>query len=389
VRAAARFGASPWRSALCVNDPPFVLSKRTIGLASDRKEFDNRLILQRLPMARGLLQQGAGGANAAEDSGENMRNVSFKCAVVLGAIVTAAAGCGSGSEGPALDVASQALTSTNGMSSNGLSVNGLSSNGMSSNGLSSNGLSSNGLSSNGLTLKSLSTSTFTSWWTSQTESYAAMVMKYVVRCGLPSTSSLTYTAPSGVTYTWQGNLGLTPTWASGKSIPVIEQQLMSACLAAHANAYGINIGISVLGLNASGKPIPQAAGELTTYSFDEGAFYGNLFDGTGIFACADTNLPNNQSSNRGCALNNGGVGTASFCPQITYTGTCGHLCTKSTSTNPYWDSCTVSSSTGSVAYRPLTTHIGTSDINLCGDGICQISEIPGNSTAWNNCSDCP
>jgi hypothetical protein len=276
------------------------------------------------------------------------------------------------------------------MSSNGLSVNGLSSNGMSSNGMSSNGLSSvgtnwNGLSKNGLTAKALTSSSFATWWASQTESYAAMVMKYVVRCGLPSTSSLTFTAPSGVVYTWQGNLGLTPVWDSGKAIPVVEQQLMTACLGAHANKYGINIGISVLGLDENGVPLPQAAGELTTYPFDEAAFFGNLFDGEGVFACADTILNASQSSDRGCALN-ASMQDPSFCPEITYKGNCGTWCAKSNSKNPYWDSCAPGNG---VTYRPLTTHISNSDIATCGDGICAISEIPGTGNQWNNCSDCP
>ena len=315
-----------------------------------------------------------------------MRIVRMHSAALLAAIVGGAWGCGSGAESdPSFDLRGQELASANGMSSNGLSSNGLSSNGMSSNGLSSNGLSSNGLSSNGLSSNGLSSLSFANWWASQTESYAAMVMRYVVKCAYSPSQTLSYTAPSGTAYAWQGNLGIAPTWASGQPIPAIEKQLMTACLAAHANKFGIVLGISVLGLDAAGTPLPQAANELSTYSVAEGAFFGNLYDAAGIYACSDTLLPDNKSSARACAFNNQqSSGTASPCPEITFVGSCSTYCKKSPTNSPYWTSCTYKN----VAYRPLTTHIPSSDVFVCGDGVCQVSESPGKGLTFNSCKDC-
>jgi GLTT repeat (6 copies) len=326
-----------------------------------------------------------------------MKPCGVVASLALAALVGGACSCSSAVAGdPAFDPRVQELISKNGMSSNGLSVNGLSSNGMSSNGMSSNGLSSNGMSSNGLSSNGLSSNgllaaSFGTWWSSQDPVFSDMVMRYVTKCALPATSSLTFTDPTtAVVYTWPGLLGLAPTWASGQPIPVAEQQILTACLAAHANKYGVQIGISVLGLDSTGKVIPQAQGELTTYPFDEAAFFGNLFTGEGIFACADTILNSAQSSARGCALN-ASIQDPTFCPQLTYLGACGSRCKKATRTQAYWDSCTATPNgqTTAVTYRPLTTHIATVDIATCGDNICAISELPGTSkNAWNNCSDC-
>jgi GLTT repeat (6 copies) len=319
-----------------------------------------------------------------------MRTNRLQCAALLAAVVGGGCSCTSAAD-PTFDPRVQELISKNGMSSNGLSVNGLSSNGMSSNGMSSNGLSSNGLSSNGLSSNGLLSDSFGTWFNGQDPAFSDMVMRYVTKCAVASTASLTYTDPAGVVHTWPGLLGLAPIWASGQPIPVAEQQIMTACLAAHANKYGVQIGISVLGLDSTGKVIPQAQGELTTYAFDEAAFFGNLFTGEGIFACADTLLNAAQSSTRGCALN-ASIQDPTFCPQLTYLGQCGSRCKKSNAKNPYWDSCTATPLGQSTAktYKPLTTHIASTDIATCGDKVCAISEIPGTSNnQWNNCTDCP
>jgi GLTT repeat (6 copies) len=315
-----------------------------------------------------------------------MREIRVQCKATLAAIAAFAVACGSGAANDAaFDARNQELISKNGMSSNGLSVNGLSSNGMSSNGLSSNGLSSNGLSSNGLSSNGLASAAFGTWWNSQDPAFADMVMTYVAKCAMPSNKSLTFTDPAGVVHTWAGNLGLAPTWASGKPIPTGEQQIMTSCLAAHSNAYGVHVDISVLGFDASGHSLPIAQGELTTFPFDEAAFFGNLFTGEGIYACADTLLTSAQSSIRGCALN-ASTPNSTFCPQITYVGKCSTSCSKSSTKNPYWDTC---KTPGSVTYPPLTTHIANTDIATCGDGVCAISEVPGTGKTWDNCADCP
>jgi hypothetical protein len=273
----------------------------------------------------------------------------------------------------------RALQSDNGLSTNGLSTNGVSSNGLSTNGLSTNGLSTNGLSTNGL-----STNGFSGWFTSD-PAYSAMVMKYLVRCAYPAGVNLTYSA-GGATYTWPGELGLAPTWAGGGAIPVAEQQLVSACLAAHTNKYGAQVSISIRGHLANGASIPVSASEATAYYNDEGCYFGNLFDGTGVFSAYSRNSPlvdTLESSLRACALNAGYYGN---CPpmQTTYYS-CQSLCTggfTETTTAFTYTSCRWNG----VNYRPLSVRLRDSDIATCGDGICAPSESC--STCAADCGVC-
>jgi hypothetical protein len=273
----------------------------------------------------------------------------------------------------------RALQSDNGLSTNGLSTNGVSTNGLSTNGLSTNGLSTNGLSTNGL-----STNGFSGWFTTD-PSYSAMVMKYLVRCAYTAGTSLAYSA-GGVTYTWPGELGLAPTWAAGGTIPLGEQQLVSACLAAHTNKYGAQVSISVRGHFTSGASIPVTASEAATYGNDEGCFFGNLFDGTGVFSGYSRNSPlvdPSQSSLRACALNAGQYGS---CPpmQTTYYS-CQSLCTGGWSevNNAFtFTSCRY----GGVTYKPLSVRLRDADIATCGDGVCAPSESC--STCAADCGAC-
>ncbi|WP_233261405.1 hypothetical protein [Vitiosangium sp. GDMCC 1.1324] len=269
-------------------------------------------------------------------------------------------------------------------------TNGMSPNGLSTNGLSTNGLSTNGLSTNGLTTLALSTTKFKTWFDSNAPEYSNMVMSYVVACAYPAGRSLTYTSSTGTTYTWNGGLGLTPDWASGKRISSLEQQLLSACLAAHVNKFGLHVMISVRGWNARGTALPVDATETTTFTEPEAAFFGNLFTGDGAFACNDrTNTTPAESSARACGLSSQASGTSVECPPLVHIGNCATNCTLDRSTGLY-TSCTY----GGKTYKPLTTKLRPADIYRCGDGVCQVSEScdtskNGNGTRYNSCaSDC-
>lgn len=260
---------------------------------------------------------------------------------------------------------------------NGLSTNGLSTNGLSTNGLSTNGLSTNGLSTNGF-----------STWFNQDPTNAAALMKYVVRCAVASGQTRTFTNPlTGTTYTWTGSLGLATAWASGNAATELEQEVVSACLAAHANKYGINIPISVLGRTASGAVIPYTSSELSTYSEEEACFFGNLFNGTGVFAANDQGyLSASESTARACGLSSSA--TQSDCPPIVHVGMCSSICERAGSSSdpkPYYLRCTHNGKN----YRPIVTRIRPQEIYTCGDGTCQFTERCGTGTAYNNCrADC-
>jgi hypothetical protein len=301
---------------------------------------------------------------------------SHVAAVCLPLALWIAAGCG-----PALTrverAVEQGLSAVNGLSPNGLSQNGLSQNGLSQNGLSQNGLSQNGLSQNGLG------SNFYNWF-NQDRVTSDVVMQYIVRCAVPSGQTRTWKNPAtNVTYSWAGALGLAPGWVGGAAATSTEQQLITACLAAHVNKYGLHVSISIQGKNSNGVAIPLEANELTTYSVKEGCFFGNLFNGEGIFVGQDhAPWDLKYSSARACALDYT-TGPSPDCAPLVVVGGCASICTLDASGN-FYTSCTQAGKT----YKPLTTRLRSQDIYQCGDGVCQFTESPGTGTTWNNCTDC-
>jgi hypothetical protein len=250
-------------------------------------------------------------------------------------------------------------------------------NGLNLNGLNLNGLNLNGLNLNGLNLNGLSTSAFSNWFQAD-RTLRNEVMKYVVACAVPSGQSRTYTDPgTSTTYTWQGVLGLAPSWASGNAATTVEHQVVSACMAAHTNKFGIHVNISLLGLDGAGNTIPYTSQELTDYATREACFFGNLFDGsTGTFGGNDgISLASNESTARVCGIAGTGV-NVSQCSPMVYAGSCSTYCTRD-ATNTFYTSCTYNG----VTYRPITTRMRTQDIHRCGDGVCQATESSGTCAA--------
>lgn len=278
----------------------------------------------------------------------------------------------------------EALLTSNGLSVNGLSVNGLSVNGMSVNGLSVNGLSVNGLSVNGL-----ASVDFLAWFESD-PSMADMVMRYIARCGLPAGQVLSWEW-NGTVYQWAGALGLAPAWGLGEAIPTGEQQLVTACLAAHSNKFGLHVPLSVRGPMADGVSfVALDEGEETLFPEPEGCFFGNLFDGTGgIYGGAFLASWTAEETNpRGCAVE---AGLPGECPPIQHVGSCADVCTAVPPQDPespgptVWASCTVNGTT----FLPLTTYLSPADVYLCGDGTCQFTESPFDPVTGQGCqADC-
>ncbi|MCP3104768.1 hypothetical protein LZ198_38475 [Myxococcus sp. K15C18031901] len=302
--------------------------------------------------------------------------------LALPVLLSGAIGCGPADIGgvdphESVDTHAGGLVSANGLSTNGLSTNGLSTNGLSTNGLSTNGLSTNGLSTNG----------FKTWFGTN-PAQSEMVMRYVVRCAMAEGQSLTFTY-AGTTYTWQGALGLAPGWSGlgGTAVPptLDEQQAVSACLAAHANKYGVHVNISVLGKDAAGTAIPTTAEELATYSQKEACFFGNIFNNQGLFAANDTSyLSYDQSTVRTCGLSSWS-GDAACAPTIVHVGACLDHCSPDSS-KQFYAYCTYN---GVKYTRPIVTRIRPQDIYRCGDGVCQVSEKCGTGTTPDSCAaDC-
>ncbi|WP_434301614.1 hypothetical protein [Corallococcus exiguus] len=305
------------------------------------------------------------------------RNVSFRSSpwTALFCLAAALVGCGAPID-EATEVMGQspdALVSSNGLTVNGLTVNGLT----------VNGLTVNGLTVNGLTVNGLSTNAFQTWF-HQDPATAEMVMRYVVRCSMAAGMTLTYQSPStGKSYLWDGSLGLAPGWAGGQPASVAEQQVVSACLAAHANKYGVHVNISVLGRDAVGGTMPYSSDELSTFNEKEACFFGNLFTGEGTFAANDgAYLDYDESTVRTCGLSSWSDTTA--CTPMKHVGACRYYCTLD-ATRTYYTRCTYNG----VNYRPITTRMLPQDIYRCGDGVCQLTEKCGGSNTADSCAaDC-
>jgi hypothetical protein len=285
--------------------------------------------------------------------------------------LTAFSGCGPveepPSEPPGEVAAEQELGSVNGLSFNGLSFNGLSFNGLSFNGLSSAGLS--------------------SWrfgaWFQANPGLANMVMKYVVRCAVPAGQKRSYRDPrTGISYSWEGRLGLAPDWAQGHPPTRDEQEVVSACLGAHTTNTGVQMAISVLGQNARGQNIAYSYGELSEYSEREACFFGNLFNGEGLFVASDQGLlRGSQSSDRGCALSPGPFRRVEEnCPPMVPLVSCDAYCTRDL-LSPFLRSCT----RNGIEYRPITTRLRSQDVYRCGDGVCQYTESCGLGLGYRDC----
>jgi hypothetical protein len=312
------------------------------------------------------------------------------------AVLLLGAGCGpveaqAEASSPGVEATAQALETDNGLSVNGLSFNGLSFNGLSFNGLSFNGLASR---------------EFTAWF-ERDPVLARSVMHYLVHCAVPAGQSRTYTeAETGRTSTWAGGLGLAPGWASGASATVREQQVVSACLAAHANKYGQRVPISVLGRKADGEALATTEDELKRYNWRESCFFGNLFNQEGIYVGRDeSRLKRRESSSRACSVvahrgdkedavaseeEDAGTDDSAEdlelnrlrCAPFVYVGRCARHCELDAS-RTFYASCT----RNGVTYAPITTRMDKRNLYKCGDGICQPTESCGEKNDYLSCKD--
>ena len=293
--------------------------------------------------------EGLLGGWAGRGAGHRVVTWGLASVIALGAV-----GCGGQeqpTEEPRLSTQAQAIQEDNGLSLNGLSLNGLSLNGLSLNGLSLNGL---------------HTGDFLTWFDGNPEGHSAL-MGYMVRCAVPAGESRTFTHPStGRQYTWSGALGLAPNWAGGAPATVEEQQVITSCLGAHANNYGVHVTMSVLGRGADGMPIPFSAGELSTYSRREACFFGNVFTSEGLFAGNDRgDLGTHERSARPCGLTKAGVTSNETCPQVQRIGRCEEHCSLEPNGN-YYTQCSL----GGSAYKVLTTRMRPLDFQACASGNC-------------------
>jgi len=148
-----------------------------------------------------------------------------------------------------------------------------------------------------------------------------MVAKYLVRCALPKTDSIRIKDYTGGVVSLYGELGLTPTWKTGKCDSVCQEKI-SACLMAFTNGDGAHVDVE---LAAS-----YTLGSSHTYPYQEAVFYGNIFQSNPkAYYCVGRDFVSsgliavNDLEVRACKGYNDQTGS---CPYIR-SGACGGLLT--------------------------------------------------------------
>lgn len=305
----------------------------------------------------------------------------------LAVVSVVLAGCGVSSaevqeSGDFLGEQDSALVSTNARPVNARPMNGRGVNGRPVNGRAVNARPVNGRAVNGLVYgfsingvavsPGLRDATFDGWF-NEDPAGSDIAFRYLYRCAAPASTTVTYTATSGVTYSWPGTLGMAPRWATTAPIAddaafVLEQESVTSCLLGLTNALATPVSIS-----ARGPGLTLSAGEDTAYPNAEGAFFGNIFLETPVsYACHD-------AFNLECAQRLGG-GTFSSCQYIkgrtcatdptscsmSAAGTCSSIC--SSGANGSFAACTMGG-------RSWTKVLRTRVQPFCGDGRCGSSEM--------------
>jgi hypothetical protein len=137
------------------------------------------------------------------------------------------------------------------------------------------------------------------------------LLAFMARCALPSGQSLRSVDATGVAHRFPGTVGLAPEWSLG-AIGTSSRRWVSACLLAHANAFGLDVTIDLQGKHPA-LSAPPASG----MTAQEASFYGDLFGPPTMFACigSSPSAPEGMPK-RVC-------GRTDNCG-FTITGTCGH-----------------------------------------------------------------
>jgi hypothetical protein len=105
-------------------------------------------------------------------------------------------------------------------------------------------------------------------------------MHYLVGCALKPGQYVKYEDHLfGGIYdnTWEGSLGLCPDWHYGPADQTC-QEVVSSCLLARVNAFGVSVAFSMRGHDGSGGAIPLGPTEITDFPWREGGFYGDVFE---------------------------------------------------------------------------------------------------------------
>ena len=170
------------------------------------------------------------------------------------------------------------------------------------------------------------------------------LLRYTVGCALGAGQSFSFTWSDDWGLheeTYPGLLGIAPAWATGP-LDLKGQEMISACLAARVNWYGVSVIISMRSNEAPLRTLPSAD-ELAQYPDIEGGFWGNLFVATPYArACYHPGtVANSRAHQRDCAVGHLNADqTVSLCGMINIIGPCDAYCKAPSSPGGYYPDCT-------------------------------------------------
>jgi hypothetical protein len=226
----------------------------------------------------------------------------------------------------------EALNDYNGWNTNGWNTNGWNTNGWSTSSWQVN----NGQLTGAAFLAGLGNGDVT---------YNTLTMGYLVACALASGDSISASV-ANQSFVWTGRLGLAPEWKTANLSPT-GQRWISACMAAHFNRLGKHVAISL-----RGSSIGLDLDEATVANWQEAAFFGNLFDDSGLSTCAGSDNAKLAAVltrlGRDCGEGN--------CPQMTFLNLCSSVCT-GTASDGHWLQCAGHN-------EVITTYLGAADFRM-------------------------
>lgn len=223
-----------------------------------------------------------------------------------------------------------------------LNANALNANALDANALYADALTPSMLSPTPLSPSSLSSTA----WGSLTDpgergDLARALVKYAVGCAFNGSQSFrfSWTDSGNTTHdeTYVGELGLATGWETS-TLSTTGQRWVSACLASRVNYLGVSVMLSSRGANDG---LATSSSELSSYTAQEGAFWGNLFDSPQTaFACDDVaDDAHSRAADRFCAAGyDDGSGSLQSCGIIKRVGSCATAC-GSLGSSGYYSSC--------------------------------------------------
>lgn len=145
---------------------------------------------------------------------------------------------------------------------------------------------------------------------------------YLVSCAIPSTKTISIKA-GGVTYSFKGAMNLASGWIN-QPLAVQSYKVVSACMLARTNFYGVAVPISM-----RGPGLATPSWEVAAFTVLEGAFWGDVFTATGtVNACTSpAKLAGSTVSTlplRECTVSVDGITTKCG---FKYAGDCSKICT--------------------------------------------------------------